>query len=209
MRHFFHNAKRWNVIRRSVSIVTLTTYLTLVFGLPLPAAVRKAGDQPYPCQNSPCGCLSAEQCWRSCCCTTPEQRFAWAREHGITPPGYAAQPQSSGWSTAPQRETENAPKKKSCCSHHQGESKPAPNERAPSDKDEKSKSAGFKVVLGIAAMKCQGLTATWTAAGLAPVPPAWFGWQSYSEPEAWILNSSIKATSHTSIPPLPPPRICA
>ena len=32
---------------------------------------------------------SAEQCWRSCCCHTLAERFAWAREHNVRPPEYA------------------------------------------------------------------------------------------------------------------------
>src|SRR4051812_24287052 len=96
---------RYLVARRSVSIVTLITYAALIFGFPLPVAARKSTGQPYPCQGNRCGCLTAEQCWRSCCCTTPAQRLAWAREHGVTPPAYAECP-----SDTPKRQT-------ACCSH--------------------------------------------------------------------------------------------
>ena len=65
-------------------------YLTLSLGiqLPLPAAAKNSA-QPYPCMNHPCGCASAEECWRHCCCTTLEERLRWARENHVTPPDYA------------------------------------------------------------------------------------------------------------------------
>ena len=48
----------------------------------------------FPCQNCPCGCKSAEQCWAACCCFTPAERFAWAKKKGVTPPSYAHRPTS-------------------------------------------------------------------------------------------------------------------
>ena len=38
---------------------------------------------PFPCMNSPCGCASAEQCFRQCCCTTLAKRLAFARRHRL------------------------------------------------------------------------------------------------------------------------------
>src|SRR5262249_13627897 len=94
-------------LRRSISIATAVLYSFLVFGVPLPAAVRKRGDVPFPCQDNPCGCATAEQCWRSCCCTTAEERFAWAARNNVTPPDYAVSPgQTTGWRSTPQREQE-------------------------------------------------------------------------------------------------------
>lgn len=43
----------------------------------------------YPCQGGTCGCDSAEKCWSSCCCRSPEERRQWAIAHGVTPPEYA------------------------------------------------------------------------------------------------------------------------
>ena len=48
----------------------------------------KSGEM-FPCMDCPCGCNSAEQCWRSCCCHTLAERMDWAREHGVRPPEYA------------------------------------------------------------------------------------------------------------------------
>src|SRR5947209_7307476 len=61
------------------------------FGFPA-AAVRvhaeaaslsgKDRSQPFPCMDRPCGCQSADECWHHCCCTTLDERLAWAHEHG-------------------------------------------------------------------------------------------------------------------------------
>ena len=68
----------------------LAIYVVTAAGVPLPSGnhVHKSGEL-FPCATSPCGCASAEQCWRSCCCHTLAERFAWAREHGVRPPEYA------------------------------------------------------------------------------------------------------------------------
>ena len=64
----------------------LAIYLFLSLGIQLPLPAAKTSGEPYPCMNHPCGCATAEQCWRHCCCTTLEQRLAWARENHVTPP---------------------------------------------------------------------------------------------------------------------------
>lgn len=102
------------------------TFLVLVCfcaaSLPLPLATIDALDkdfsQPFPCQNSPCGCKTAEQCWTNCCCSGPAERFAWAEKHGVKPPSYARRPTSS--ETAQRSQTSGnvsriAAKEKSTC----------------------------------------------------------------------------------------------
>jgi len=207
------------ITRRFVSSVTLALYAGMVFGVPLPAAARKSTAEAYPCMFSACGCMSAEQCWKSCCCTTLEQRLAWAAERGITLPGYAERPPSRGCQTTPRRERETAPKKaccssapvkKSCC--EESESKPSccsTDETEPETPSTKSaapapKSAGF--VLGIAAQKCQGLTSLWSAAGQAPVPPAWAAWAPQLDAVGRVVSSALSSISQPSVPALRPPR---
>ena len=82
--------------------VLLTLLLCIVFVLPLPMADSAAAgscsvntatsssslvsaqnpkDQsvPFPCQNRPCGCRSADSCLKKCCCFTAAQKVAWAK----------------------------------------------------------------------------------------------------------------------------------
>jgi hypothetical protein len=149
-----------------------------------------------------------------------EERWAWAREHHVEPPEYAERPSSEPGSEPP------AGKKKphrSCCSHHSGEDPDAtepccceesadpdspPSVTGTTVKPEAKKPTRGKSVrwaLGIAALKCKGLSTLWVTAGVVgltieidvqPVP---------SVPE-WLpaFNESPRSTP---LPPLdPPPR---
>jgi hypothetical protein len=65
-----------------------------------------------------CGCKTAEQCWRSCCCHSLAERLAWARARGIQPPAFElAQAQAMGldvaWLAKSCRSGESA---RRCCS---------------------------------------------------------------------------------------------
>ena len=58
--------------------------------LPVPqvSSPEKDHSEPYPCMDHPCGCASAEQCWRKCCCFTNQQKVAWAERSGVKVPDY-------------------------------------------------------------------------------------------------------------------------
>src|SRR5205814_10554872 len=89
--------------RRLAAAAALLAYAATAFGVPLPAATaRKNAGTPFPCQDHPCGCQTAEQCWSGCCCFTPEERWAWADAHHVTPPAYAQRP-AAGWRSTPLR----------------------------------------------------------------------------------------------------------
>src|SRR5437868_5903658 len=92
--------------RRFTAGLLLAIWLTTGAGsLPLPAPFSKMKDgQPFPCQDHPCGCATAEDCWRHCCCFTAEERWAWARQHNIEPPAYAERPAEGSPLTAQMHE---------------------------------------------------------------------------------------------------------
>jgi hypothetical protein len=75
--------------RRCAACVLLAMYVVTAAGVPLPAGTKAKSGEMYPCMDCPCGCNSAEQCWRSCCCHTLAERMDWAHEHGVRPPEYA------------------------------------------------------------------------------------------------------------------------
>src|SRR3954470_456778 len=75
--------------RRTVSAAILAVYVVTAAGVPIPTGGHFASDEAYPCASHACGCPSAEQCWRSCCCFTLAERFEWAREHSVRPPDFA------------------------------------------------------------------------------------------------------------------------
>lgn len=65
-------------------------------GISLPLPRRPAGGERFPCENCPCGCATAEHCWRNCCCFTPEQRLQWARQNGVPVPAFVQAAARSG-----------------------------------------------------------------------------------------------------------------
>ncbi len=92
--------------RRWVTGIALVLYALVACGLPLPLGAVPpqgrsdgVGDQvlaakdrsrPFPCRDKPCGCVSAEQCFKTCCCHTPAQLLAWARRNHLEPAVLAA-----------------------------------------------------------------------------------------------------------------------
>src|SRR5215813_11066218 len=84
-----HRAFRRSLRRRFVSAMLAAVYLITAAGVPLPVGHVAHTTEFYPCSNCECGCASAEQCWRSCCCHSLAERMAWARVHGVRPPDYA------------------------------------------------------------------------------------------------------------------------
>lgn len=60
----------------------LVGFLVANTGLPVvrPMAPRgKDKSKPFLCQDRPCGCMSAEECLRGCCCFSARERLAWAK----------------------------------------------------------------------------------------------------------------------------------
>jgi hypothetical protein len=221
---WFGRTTLWRpLVRRIPASLALVSYLITALGFPLPAAGRKEADQPFPCQNHPCGCLSAEQCWRSCCCFTPEQRWAWAREHHVKPPAYAEPPQQDkGWSTHRLRDRaggkattqaacaccQPALTAKSCCAaqkdrrscHESVDHQSAKGSRPPSR-------PGVRWALGMAAQHCQGLSTLWVSGGAVLPPPARLAWNPYLAPEGWLAYPDSLPLGLSIIPPDPPPRL--
>ena len=71
-------------VARSIAI----GYLFLALGLPLPLSSAKLGGEAYPCMDHLCGCGSAEECWRHCCCMSLVEELIWRRDHHVNPPIY-------------------------------------------------------------------------------------------------------------------------
>ena len=84
--------------RRLIIWCAVLGYALVVSGLPLggvapagghsaAAAKRLASKDrstPFPCMDTPCGCVSARQCFTDCCCRSPAETLAWARANGVT-----------------------------------------------------------------------------------------------------------------------------
>lgn len=100
--------------RRLIVLTSLAAFISACVGVPLAIpnqAPQKDLSAPFPCQDSICGCMSATQCWKSCCCRSNREKIAWAKKHGVTPPKFvlAAAELEPALESTP---------KKSCCSAH-------------------------------------------------------------------------------------------
>jgi len=206
---------RRSLHRRLISAALAAMYIVTAAGIPLPAGdlARKSGEL-FPCSDCACGCASAEQCWRSCCCHSLAERMAWARVHGVRPPEFAnaearaaridlawlVEPKGAGSKAlsasccARQLKTD-APAcchaKTACCSHN--------HEQQPSD----SKS---NRVVGWKALNCQGHSANWLAA--VPTLVSVSGMQSNDLALVEWLGPALSeyADRASDLPAIPPPK---
>src|SRR5690606_31237182 len=97
--------------------VALVCYAILASGVPLPSLAGAIAGAPFPCMNHGCGCQSAAKCWQDCCCMTMEQKLAWARKNGVTPPEYAieaARAAGIAWEPSEENACESG-----CCGTHE------------------------------------------------------------------------------------------
>jgi hypothetical protein len=157
----------------------------------MPALAYKDTDQPFPCQDNPCGCQNAEQCWTSCCCYTVEEHWAWARAHNVEPPSYAKRPAEGEWSVTPQREQELG---QSTCPHCKKQPEPKP-----------ASSKTTRWVSGASALRCQGANLLWVAgAAVPPLLPV--TWSPHLALAGRFSHLDEIALSRPSDPLEPPPR---
>src|SRR6202035_3152816 len=77
-----------NLLQKAVALLLLLGILVEVAGIPVVRVSKKDRSRPYPCQDRPCGCASADECWHHCCCMNNKEKLAWARAHGVTPPDF-------------------------------------------------------------------------------------------------------------------------
>jgi hypothetical protein len=178
--------RRW--ARRIGVVVALAAYLVAAIGFPIPAASAKGNGVPFPCMDHPCGCQSAEQCWRGCCCMTVEERWAWAREHNIEPPPYAERPPAHHCTDCDQHDTA---KPRPCCAK---------------GKDHTT-AGGVIWVGGPGALGCHGHATAWIASGAVTLPPAAPVWQPLTPPAGWLSSAPERPLGLSLVPPDPPPRL--
>lgn len=139
--------------RQTLALVCMLLLVLMITGLPVPLTNGKDRSTPFICMESRCGCMTAEQCWKHCCCHTNEEKLAWARKHNQPVPDYVVQAdvQLSGKCESCEQEfrhdtcceVENDSSNSSCC-EHQNTSK--------SSKPPKS----LKWIIMIHAHQCQG-----------------------------------------------------
>jgi hypothetical protein len=169
-----------------LALVSFTTTI----GFPLPATNVKNHSIPFPCQDHACGCQSAEQCWRHCCCFTVEDRWAWAKARGVEPPAYAEKPPADGVDS-------DHPSSVRCC--HAQHSHEAGKSRA-------SDSWLIRWVSGFSADHCRGLTSFVSISGAQVPPSPTSTWSPCLLQSGWIFAAGFSPVTLPSNPLEPPPR---
>jgi hypothetical protein len=77
----------------------LVLSLCTCFVLPLPGNLSttsppgagKDASSPFPCLFRTCGCLSANDCWKKCCCFSNAQKVAWAKKNNVQVPDFVSE----------------------------------------------------------------------------------------------------------------------
>jgi len=168
------------VVRRVAVMAALLGFVGGVVGVPLPKLrLAKDRSKPFPCQDHRCGCASAEQCWRSCCCFSNLQKLAWAAEHGVQPPEYVfVAAEREQISSTARSCCQGA--KKACCDHEVACcDEPRGHDVAAGDANhgelESAAASGaswsIDFVSAIEARKCQGQAELWLTLGAVPPLP--------------------------------------
>ncbi|QDT89916.1 hypothetical protein [Gimesia algae] len=214
-----------SLTRRLIGLAALVSVCASFMPLPLGSIPSREKDQsqPFPCQHRPCGCASAEQCWKQCCCFTNAEKIVWARDNGIIPPDYVVEAAQSEF-TAKVVKAETVVKKQcshcvkstsvqngvaccetrsrpTCCSTSSGHSTEHQPEETLSTADDST-----RYVIGIEMMNCRGQglfwnSLPWAVIPVVPVP------KLVVDPGNWDRPRSVIAAFIAAEPPEPPPRL--
>jgi hypothetical protein len=156
---------RWR--QRIPSWLALLAQAATLVGLPLPVeAANKDRSVPFPCQHRSCGCMSASDCWRSCCCFSARDRLSWVRERGQEEPEVLVE------AAAHEAEAETD----SCCSHStrccSKSSSPA-KPKPPSPSKPNPEKPLVRWTFGISATSCKSKFGTLMADETRAIADAW------------------------------------
>ena len=213
------NLNRRRTAVRLIGAVLCLSVCAALFPIPLwPTFDReKERSQPYPCQNHPCGCHTAEQCWKKCCCLSNAQKVAWAEKNKVDVPEFVL--------LAAAKERYDGSLKRASCCHQGGKPKSschagsnsthkckddakctAKHQAGETGRAKKSRQQKATVVIGTLVQKCQGQSWSWSSMPwtiLAPPP-------SLPQPTVPAVDQSHPLSESgcelCERPPTPPPK---
>lgn len=184
--------------KRLTALLLLVVIVVAHFAIPFSSAEPKNGKDrsaPFPCQDRPCGCRTAEQCRKKCCCFSTEQKLAWAKRNGVKACEVV--------DASAKCEVVHSTPRKACCSSHC-----ATKSKSTTPLKSRTKSVPRKkTVIGIVAQECQGNAQTLFGQPVFLIP-AIISLQSLIEPtgERFICSGS-RFIQPAPEPPVPPPRL--
>jgi hypothetical protein len=204
----------WRACRhRLCAGLTLLAYLLTALGIPLPAGAQ-GGD--HPCQGHSCGCSVSAQVSQTCCCVVaqkPVQPTAPSTcSHCPNPSADPPQGRCGGGQPECGEATTTccAGKARSSCCEHKPATVPGTEPSAQTKQaDGPPSPGGVHWVLGLSALKCQGLSTLWATSGavLPPAPP--LTWGPFFRPIGWLRTLDLVPLALATPPLTPPPRLLA
>jgi hypothetical protein len=213
--------------RRSWAGLALVSFVLTAAGLPLPQPPRKEFSTPFPCQNRPCGCRSAEECWHHCCCFTREEHLSWAQSLGIEPPPSVAHSKDGGWRVARHGHhvdesselgdgSTRCQKCARCEAHASLSVENYTRDRetnslcractAPKSVSTPLPETGIRWVTGISSLQCRRLNSLWVTTGAITAGPPPVIWRPDLRPTESVQEWPELVVPCLHIPPDPPPR---
>ncbi len=211
----------WRSSRRLTALVLLVTSVLMIFPFVLPVSSREVESateskdlsEPFPCQSRACGCRSAKQCWKKCCCFTNAQKLAWAKANRVQPPAFvveAAQQEASQKAVASQ----SAVRKSQACCTTTGSCHAEPGQAKSSatlpDTSRNSRSKS-QFVVGVQALQCQGIDQSLFGQLISIQPPAMsiLVFDEFDQGEVVPPLRCAPLIPCDQEPPTPPPRQAA
>jgi hypothetical protein len=228
-------------MRPLLTWLAILGYGVLALGLPLPAGMGQKGASPgldaagtiaakdrsvpFPCMNSPCGCASADQCFRDCCCTTLAERVAFARRHRLDADLVATlEARMTGGGELADRKLQGSccaasdRAAKSCCESEQKPDSSAAQAKSRCCDEGVTAAAGDAEPVPVVAegrprqvtlramLACKGLVTSWLAVGGAPPTPR-FEITGLLPPRAWVELLDESGEDPLLVPVPPPPKV--
>ena len=169
--HRVQQLRDWATRRRLTACLLLVMSLLMVWPVSLPGttsegplnSLEKDTSAPFPCQTRACGCRSAKQCWKKCCCFTNTQKVAWAKANRVTLPTFVV--------AAAKREAPVARQAaEDCCLVHVPQKGETPAEPSLPVVVHSDSPPRVRFVIGLEALQCSGVEQT-GAGGLISIQP--------------------------------------
>jgi len=199
------------IARRVLSVLVLLGVCAASLPLPVPvvAAVMKDRSIPFPCQDHPCGCHDAKQCWTTCGCMSMEEKLRWAESRGFSPPSYVDTKAGIKRSCCTNQGAKCCSRTPSACRDHKGDQCRQISRTSKQPTMSQKAGAQHIVLLTSYIAKCNGVdnlvaSLPWSIVSKPMIL------QSVSRQPGWRwLNVDELSLSALPDPPIPPPRLVA
>ena len=221
--HRVQHLRDWATRRRLTACLLLVMSLLMVLPVSMQGTTQESSQNslgkdtsaPFPCQARACGCRSAKQCWKKCCCFTDTQKVAWAKANRVTLPAFVV--------AAAKRESSVAKGTcevaEACCARDVRREGEAPAEPSlsegihPGSRLRRSvalpaHSPRVRIVFGLEALKCQGVEQTLSGVLVSIQPPELMIVVILNLDTGEVMPlRDLPLTPGEQEPPTPPPRI--